>query len=517
MDDDDDDEDYLPPNSPERGGVSRPGQSRSAKVGHSSRAHRHNNSPSGQVTTGIYSSSVLHDTRARGAGGVQKPDARDFRQPRPIGTERGRRLVQDLAEDLATGGGGLVKHEQDSQVPAEKNFVPSRRIKISTSGVALRSAQANTRKGETPNSTKVEEGAAAPAVELSKSFMEPSTPSNTKKQASAVGEQTLSLAGLPSGPPASHSLAYKSKYMYEEPDRRNLVLPHEAPLSLRELSAKLQANNGLPDDDAMDVPGPDYPEEAVTAEWSEQDDEELLELLEAAERHKWRYVSELMTEKQQKRVPVRPCKMKFDSMFGETEASSLLRTSLFYVAYRSGWATIKAARTAEEREQEASKRAKEAAESDNNPGKDKEGSTGSKPDTDKDLQPSHKEADMNNFADPDASYKQKRPSEGDVGESVTRVSSSNSLIASSANFLQQAVSPLTSKPPLPSQVSSILRPDLDGSSANGTDYLQEIFQPLGSDASLPDQPSISKESTLTPDPEEKQIQSSAYASNIEFI
>lgn len=244
----------------------------------------------------------------------------------------------------------------------------------------------------------------------------------------------------------------------------------------------------------MDVPGPDYPDEAVSAEWSPQDDEELLQLLDAAERHKWRYVSELMTEKQQKRVPVRSCKMKFDSMFGETEASSLLRTGLFYVAYRSGWATIQAARTAEEREQEANERAKKTAEFDSNPEQDKEGAAGSNPGSN-DLQKARIRDKKSDCVGSSVGSERKRSSEGEVCEILTCNSSPESLTGlSSASSLNTAQYPHSSfdasLPPRVSRLSptslalNTSRPYFEGGSANAKNTLQEDPIHLSTEGSL---------------------------------
>lgn len=99
----------------------------------------------------------------------------------------------------------------------------------------------------------------------------------------------------------------------------------------------------------MTVPGPNYSNEASTVEWTEEQVYDLMRLLEHGERHKWKYMSEILTECQNKRISMRACKSKFEAMFGETEAASLLRSSLFYTAYRTGWETIRQERTQAER------------------------------------------------------------------------------------------------------------------------------------------------------------------------
>ena len=106
------------------------------------------------------------------------------------------------------------------------------------------------------------------------------------------------------------------------------------------------------EDDAllMKVPGPNYSTEVHTM-WTNEQIEDLIRLLEPGERHKWKYMSETLTEKQNKRISMRACKSKFESMFGETEASSLLQSSLFYTTYTTGWEAIKSECTKQEKEE----------------------------------------------------------------------------------------------------------------------------------------------------------------------
>lgn len=101
----------------------------------------------------------------------------------------------------------------------------------------------------------------------------------------------------------------------------------------------------------MVVPGPNYSADAVNAEWNDEQVYDLMRLLEHGERHKWKYMSEILTECQNKRISMRACKSKFEAMFGETESASLLRSSLFYTAYRTGWETIRKERIESERQE----------------------------------------------------------------------------------------------------------------------------------------------------------------------
>lgn len=91
----------------------------------------------------------------------------------------------------------------------------------------------------------------------------------------------------------------------------------------------------------MDIPGDEYPEEVLCQTWTPSDVQELKRQVELAERFKWKYISDRLAAKQHHRIPAIACQRKFKEMFGVAEASSKLRTSLFYVAYRSGWPTIR--------------------------------------------------------------------------------------------------------------------------------------------------------------------------------
>lgn len=100
----------------------------------------------------------------------------------------------------------------------------------------------------------------------------------------------------------------------------------------------------IADGTLMMVPGDDY-DGPVDTDWTIQDEEELFKLLDTAERFKWKYISDQLSEQRMKRIPARACHLKFQALFGETESMSALKSSLFYVAYRSGWKAIKSEHT----------------------------------------------------------------------------------------------------------------------------------------------------------------------------
>lgn len=91
-----------------------------------------------------------------------------------------------------------------------------------------------------------------------------------------------------------------------------------------------------------------FSKESRNFKWSQKERKELFKLLDAGERHKWKYVSEQVSHSLGKRIPVRACKTKFEALFGTAENSSRLGSSLFYMAYRSGWLTVKNKKTEDE-------------------------------------------------------------------------------------------------------------------------------------------------------------------------
>lgn len=91
-----------------------------------------------------------------------------------------------------------------------------------------------------------------------------------------------------------------------------------------------------------------FSEEARAFKWSPKEHKELLRLLDAGERYKWKYISEQVSHSLSKRIPVRACRTKFEALFGKAENSSRLGSSLFYMAYRSGWLTLKNRKTQNE-------------------------------------------------------------------------------------------------------------------------------------------------------------------------
>lgn len=91
----------------------------------------------------------------------------------------------------------------------------------------------------------------------------------------------------------------------------------------------------------MKIPSDNYDDPNYAKEWSDGDIEELIKLLEPAEKFKWKYISDQFYKKKSKRIPPVACTRKFKEMFGTPECSSRLTSSLFYVTYRTGWDAIK--------------------------------------------------------------------------------------------------------------------------------------------------------------------------------
>lgn len=91
-----------------------------------------------------------------------------------------------------------------------------------------------------------------------------------------------------------------------------------------------------------------FSKDARAFKWSPEEHKELLRLLDAGERYKWKYISEQVSHSLNKRIPVRACRTKFEALFGKAENSSRLGSSLFYMAYRSGWLTLKNQKTENE-------------------------------------------------------------------------------------------------------------------------------------------------------------------------
>ncbi|ODQ64724.1 hypothetical protein NADFUDRAFT_43026 [Nadsonia fulvescens var. elongata DSM 6958] len=71
--------------------------------------------------------------------------------------------------------------------------------------------------------------------------------------------------------------------------------------------------------------------------WDDDDVLVLRELLEAGERAKWKFISAQLSNSRQKRVTSTACQKKFLDMFGVAESSSVLGSSLCYVAHETGW------------------------------------------------------------------------------------------------------------------------------------------------------------------------------------
>lgn len=71
--------------------------------------------------------------------------------------------------------------------------------------------------------------------------------------------------------------------------------------------------------------------------WEQDDLDALVDLLEAAERHKWKHISSELSRKLDKKVTPLACQKKFKEMFGVAENSSLLGSSLCYAYYDNGW------------------------------------------------------------------------------------------------------------------------------------------------------------------------------------
>ncbi|KAG5366459.1 hypothetical protein CJU89_0891 [Yarrowia sp. B02] len=74
--------------------------------------------------------------------------------------------------------------------------------------------------------------------------------------------------------------------------------------------------------------------------WEQDDLDALVDLLEAAERHKWKHISSELSRKLDKKVTPLACQKKFKEMFGVAENSSLLGSSLCYAYYDNGWACV---------------------------------------------------------------------------------------------------------------------------------------------------------------------------------
>ncbi|KAG5356781.1 hypothetical protein CKK34_6160 [Yarrowia sp. E02] len=74
--------------------------------------------------------------------------------------------------------------------------------------------------------------------------------------------------------------------------------------------------------------------------WEQDDLDALVDLLEAAERHKWKHISSELSRKLDKKVTPLACQKKFKEMFGVAENSSLLGSSLCYAYYDNGWSCV---------------------------------------------------------------------------------------------------------------------------------------------------------------------------------
>lgn len=74
--------------------------------------------------------------------------------------------------------------------------------------------------------------------------------------------------------------------------------------------------------------------------WEQDDLDALVDLLEAAERHKWKHISSELSRKLDKKVTPLACQKKFKEMFGVAENSSLLGSSLCYAYYDGGWGCV---------------------------------------------------------------------------------------------------------------------------------------------------------------------------------
>lgn len=71
--------------------------------------------------------------------------------------------------------------------------------------------------------------------------------------------------------------------------------------------------------------------------WTSEDAAALVEILEQAERAKWKYIANELTKERNKRITLHACQKKFKDMFGVAEASSQLGSSLAYVVSPDGW------------------------------------------------------------------------------------------------------------------------------------------------------------------------------------
>lgn len=141
-------------------------------------------------------------------------------------------------------------------------------------------------------------------------------------------------------PPISHAMQQHVEHGKPMSPSRLAVMsePRHEPMSI----SPGEGENG--EEQLMTIPGNDY-DGPVDTDWTSQDEEELFKLLDTAERFKWKYISDELSEQRMKRIPARACHLKFQALFGETESMSALKSSLFYVAYRSGWRAIKQEQT----------------------------------------------------------------------------------------------------------------------------------------------------------------------------
>lgn len=124
---------------------------------------------------------------------------------------------------------------------------------------------------------------------------------------------------------------------------RPIKTPAGGDIGLR--NSRLESNDTL-----MNIPDEKYDDDAKYYKWTPDATNELLKLLYPAEKYKWKFISDNLSERQEKRIPLKACKQKFEALFGEAEASSALQSSLFYIAYRSGWDTIRTTQTGAEAE-----------------------------------------------------------------------------------------------------------------------------------------------------------------------
>ncbi|KNC25978.1 hypothetical protein FF38_03550 [Lucilia cuprina] len=173
---------------------------------------------------------------------------------------------------------------------------------------------------------------------------------STKEQNSNILKNNLCkeqhMSSIPISSQIHHNLGSTDVYSQENTPTSD-VLPHAVFQQSRstESTSDLEFSNPMNTD--LQVSG--YSSEELNAKsnvhWSTSTIDDLLNILEDAEQHKWEYMSQILILSQHKRIPKELCMKKYENMFGTNENLSILKSSLPYIAFRSGRDAIDSTRT----------------------------------------------------------------------------------------------------------------------------------------------------------------------------